>query len=307
MAKRRLAAQVYFSLLPFFSHWLPRKARQQIRNSIHAVRWPEITLRPRTVTLGRSTKVRLRPHFDEFDFEALLGPRLDYEREVFEFLEPRICDYDVVIEVGANVGVFTTFVANIALATSRALKLYAFEPSRTAYARLLDNLQLNKVDDVQTFNCAVGDRTGIVDFFEPQGHITNGSFNREFALRFSNEVRRTTTLVVNADLLNEFVGDSDRLLIKIDVEGAEPVILAALERLVRRLKPDLLIEVLPLTTADLNRIPFLTECGYKLLHLTGGGAVERTKLSASEWRDYFLSAATPDQPARTQSFVAAAQ
>ncbi len=307
LAKSRPAARIYFASLPIFSHWLPGKARQQLRNSIHSVRWPQIVLRPQTVVLGRSTRVRLRPHFQEFDFEVLLGTHLDYEREVFKFIEPRISTYDTVIEIGANVGVFTAFVRKVARARSRAVKVYAFEPSRIAYARLLENLQLNDLDDVQAFNCAIGSETGIADFFEPQGHITNGSLNREFAQRFSDNVRHTRTLLIDADLLNEFVTDLDRVLIKIDIEGAEPMILRALERLVRRVSPDLLIEVLPLTAAELNQIPFLAECGYRLLHLTGDGPVERTELTASEWRDYFLSSAISDESFATQSFAVATQ
>jgi hypothetical protein len=114
-------------------------------------------------------------------------------------------------------------------------------------------------------------------------------------------------LLIDADLLNEFVTDSDRVLIKIDIEGAEPMILRALERLVRRVSPDLLIEVLPATAFELNRATFLQECGYRLLHLTTDGPVERTELTASQWRDYFLSSAIPDESSATQSFAVATQ
>jgi len=296
LAKSRIAAQIYFTLLPAFSQWLPRKTRQQLRNSIHMVPWPSITLRPRTVILGRSTKVRLRPHFDEFDFEVLLGRHLDYERELFEFIEPRVGDYNVVIEIGANVGVFTTFVGATARAQSHALRVFAFEPGRAAYARLIENLQLNGLNDVRTFNCAVGRETDFADFFEPVGHITNGSLSREFALQFSEDVRCIRTLVIDAQLLDELIADSDRVLIKMDVEGAEPMIVRALERMFRRVSPDLLIEVLPSTASELNRTTFLQEFGYRLLHLATGGPVERDQFSAGAGRDYFLTRGALPQP-----------
>ena len=296
LAKSRLAAQIYFTLLPAFSQWLPRKARQQLRNSIHTVRWPDITLRPRAVILGRSTKVRLHPHFDEFDFEVLLGRHLDYERELFEFIEPRVRDYNVVIEIGANVGVFTAFVGAVARAQSHALRVFAFEPGRSAYARLVENLQLNGLNDVHTFNCAVGRETDFAHFFEPMGHITNGSLSREFALQFSEDVRCTRTLVIDAQLLDELIADSDRVLIKMDVEGAEPMIVRALEPMLRRVSADLLIEVLPSTASELNSTTFLQEYGYRLLHLATGGPVERDQFSAGAGRDYFLTRVAPPQP-----------
>jgi FkbM family methyltransferase len=296
LAKSRVAAQIYFALLPMVSQWLPRKTRQQLRNSIHTVRWPEIILRPRTVILGRSTKVRLRPHFDEFDFEVLLGRHLDYERELFEFIEPRIQDYNAVIEIGANVGVFTAFVGATARAQSHALRVFAFEPGRAAYARLIENLQLNGLNDVQTFNCAVGRETDFADFFEPMGHITNGSLSRDFALQFNEEVRCTRTLVIDAQLLDELIADSNRVLIKMDVEGAEPMIVRALEPMLRRVSPDLLIEVLPSTASELNRTTFLREYGYRFSHLTMDGPVERDRFSAGAGRDYFLTRVALSQP-----------
>src|SRR5436853_2547835 len=99
------------------------------------------------------------------------------------------------IEIGANVGVFSAFVGATAHAQSHALRVFAFEPGRAAYARLIENLQLNRLNDVQTFNCAVGHETGFADFFEPVGHLTNGSLSREFASQFNEDVRCTRTLV----------------------------------------------------------------------------------------------------------------
>jgi FkbM family methyltransferase len=306
LAKSYLLSRIYFALLPMFSQWLPRKARQQLRNSIHTACWPEISLRPRTIVLGRTTRIRLRPHFTEFDFEVLLGTHLEYEHEVFEFIEPRIRDYDVVVEIGANVGVFTVFVAAAARAESQSLKVFAFEPGRTAYARLIENLQLNGLDDVQTFNCAVGRETDFADFFEPVGHITNGSLSREFAMQFNEDIRSTRTLVIDGKLLNEFAAGSERVLIKVDAEGAEPMILRTLEGLVRRASPDLFVEVLPSTVSELNRMAFLQECGYRLLHLTRDGPVEREQFSAGAGRDYFLTRSTLHQRVPQQRITALA-
>jgi FkbM family methyltransferase len=305
-ARSPLLARAYFRLLPGISRWLPRKQRQQLRNSIQSVRWPAINFRPRTVALGRSTKIRLRPHFSEFDFEAVLGSHFDYEREVFEFIEERIRHYDTILDIGANVGVFTTFVAMNARARAHHLKIYAFEPSPIAFNRLTENLALNDLSDVQTFNCAVTDQTGFVDFFEPEGHITNGSLCREFAARFSPQVHCQKTLVVDGRAIEHLLAGSNRLLIKMDVEGAEPRVLRGLEQIIREWSPDLLIEVLAPVVDELNRIKFLRDCGYRLFHLKTEGPLERKHFQSDESRDYFLSAAPTAQRAVISSKAAAA-
>jgi FkbM family methyltransferase len=289
LSRSALVARLYLRLLPFITKPLPRRVQQQINNSIHTATWPRVELRPQAIRLGRDTTIMLRPHIGEFDFEALLSRTLHYESELFEFIEQRIINYDIVIDIGANVGVFSTFAASAARLRSHSLRVYAFEPSRKAYARLLDNLALNGLSVVKTFNCAVSDQSGFVDFFEPEGHITNGSFDRNFAALFSPQIHRTSVLAITGEVLEQLVSPDQRLLIKIDVEGAEPKVLRSIARLVRRCAPDLLVEVLSPVVVDLNRIEWLLDGSYQLFHLTAEGPVKRTLFTPTDSRDYFLT------------------
>jgi hypothetical protein len=65
-------------------------------------------------------------------------------------------------------------------------------------------------------------------------------------------------------------------------------VLRALEPLLISQWPDLVIEVLEVTAAALNRLDFLN--AYRLLQLTPTGAVERTEFVPTEHRDYALIA-----------------
>jgi len=49
--------------------------------------------------------VSIVPHLGEFDFAAHICRRMKYEREVVSWLSDR--QYDFVIEIGANVGIYT--------------------------------------------------------------------------------------------------------------------------------------------------------------------------------------------------------
>jgi FkbM family methyltransferase len=226
--------------------------KQRVINSVTARTWPALKLPVLAVTVGQHTQIRLRPHVGEFDFEALLSRRLQYERDVFAVLEDRMADYDAVIEIGANVGVYTAFFCQHQRETPSGPRpaVFAFEPSREAYARLLDNLAHN-AGVATAFNCAVASHTGFMDFFEPAGHLTNGSLRADFAAIFSSDVARTTVATLDGESVLRLVGDAARVLLKIDVEGAEAEVLRSLAPMIARRRPDILIEVLAVAEAEI--------------------------------------------------------
>src|ERR1051326_3486860 len=161
LARHPRIAEQYFRLLGYWAPKLNAAARSRLLNNINAVSWPSIRLKANLVAVGKRTKFRLNPHFGEFDSEALVSDQLSYEHEVFTYLETIIDNYDTIIDIGANVGVYSLFFA-IAGDSQRAgtRKVYSFEPSRRAFHRLLKNLESNHVKNVFPFNCAVGRETG---------------------------------------------------------------------------------------------------------------------------------------------------
>src|SRR5262249_49233598 len=211
-------ARIYFGLLPHVSRRLGLTNQQRLRNSINSANWAEIGLQPRNVILGNETTVTLYPHFYEFDLEAALARHLTYEHEVFAFLETQMSKYHAVIEIGANVGVFTVFFARW---LGKRGKVFAFEPSRTAYERLLQNLAANAAGNAVVFNCAVGKQTGFFPFFEPERHLTNGSFDADFARQFNSTLKNHPALVVDGSLLEQLIAPGPPVLLKIDAEGSE--------------------------------------------------------------------------------------
>jgi hypothetical protein len=83
-------ARPHLAVCRWMAGRLSRFRRQQLLNSLRGVTWPEAALSPTTVRLGADTVVRLQPHNGEFDFEAVLGGALEYEPEVFSFLDSRV-------------------------------------------------------------------------------------------------------------------------------------------------------------------------------------------------------------------------
>ena len=270
------------------------KAKRQILNSVLSVEWPEYDLPARRITLGTSTNLVIHPHFHAIDFEALVSRHPLYEKEVFAFLEPRLADYDTVLEIGANVGLFSLFFAKtFEQMGKKDGQVFAFEPSREAYRRLLQNLKLNSTKNIQVFNCAVGDQTVFADFFEPKGHLTNGSLLPEFAGHFSTSLQVSRTLVLHAELLESLLPPGKRALVKIDTEGSEGRVLIGLTDVIIRKKPDILIEVLSIYRNALNSLEFLKRAGYQFFNVTDRGPVQHEQFTASDFRDWLL---VPSEP-----------
>jgi FkbM family methyltransferase len=230
--------------------------------------------------LGSSVQAFVVPHMQEVDFAAHIYRSLTYEPGIDFWLRDR--RYDVVIEIGANVGLHTLMFSRMWPDAT----VYSFEPSRTAYQRLLENLALNECANVLPFNCAVAAESGFLEFHEPEGHLTNGSLDKSFAGIFSSSIHSTRVAAVSGSEIGTLTRAGAKVLLKIDVEGAEPAVVASLERLIATVQPDMLIEVLERSVDALNDMEIFHS--YRLLQLGFGEQRERDVFVAGPERDYAL-------------------
>jgi FkbM family methyltransferase len=95
----------------------------------------------------------------------LFSRLLSYENEAFHWMETRVgFDYDAIIEIGANVGVYGVFFDRLSRESgSRLKKIFSFEPAREPYRRLLANLAA-KSERVIAYPVAVGAQGGLRHF-----------------------------------------------------------------------------------------------------------------------------------------------
>jgi FkbM family methyltransferase len=285
----RWLVKAYVALLSLVSRNLLSLTNQhRVRNVMFGHSWPAMEFGPRTVVLGRNVEVRLVPHIGEFDEQALYMRELDYERAMFKWIEQQAGAYDLIIEIGANVGIYTIFFD--ALRRTQPAKkqvIVSFEPSQEAYRRLHRNLENNGADTL-TFQAAVGAESGLQTFHEPVGHLTNGSFVRAFAAHFADAVDETTVVVVAARELEKWLAPAAKALIKIDVEGFEPELLTALAPLLEKYRPDLLIEIMPSTFEPLEANPTLARYD-RFLVMAEGLRPEPKFYFSQTYFDWFLT------------------
>jgi FkbM family methyltransferase len=142
--------------------------------------------------------------------------------------------HDVVVDIGANVGIYSC------LAASRGKKTVAIEPLRRNLNYLYRNLWDNQLRNVEVFPMGLAQAPGLGRIY---GYGGIASFLPGWA-----QARETQSTLVPLTSLDAVVNGrfgGKRLLIKLDVEGFELEVLAgAVATLDRIPKPTWLVEIL---------------------------------------------------------------
>ena len=147
-----------------------------------------------------------------------------------------------IVDIGANVGWYTLHLAQII--QPKGGTIYAFEPIPYTYNVLHRNLELNPEYQfsVRTFNLALGETSGTVEFYIP---AFQGSVAASMSTLYPEDENKAITgeVVVLDDFAQENgIGNVD--LFKCDVEGAEIMVLRGGMELIKREKPILMLEML---------------------------------------------------------------
>jgi len=163
-----------------------------------------------------------------------------YEPNEFHFLSSFLGSGMTVIDVGANMGLYTLFAAQRVGEQGRVVSL---EPSSREYSALLHNVELNQFRNVMALPVAASDSCGTQDLliamFERSGHNTLGNFGYDTTALDHRQTVQTITLDSLVDE-NAF----ERVdLIKMDIEGAELAALKGARRLLSMYRPTLLLEL----------------------------------------------------------------
>ena len=135
-----------------------------------------------------------------------------------------------VIDVGANIGIWTIGAAK---RTGPSGKVHAFEPLKSNFSRLLSNIELNRVSNVLPQNVALSDRAGTLRFFpSPNKNSGVGLLKPE-----GWDVPTCGVEAITLDGYCEQRQIGSVAVLKIDVEGAELLVLKGATRLLSSPSP----------------------------------------------------------------------
>lgn len=150
------------------------------------------------------------------------------EFEDMSFVMHLLHSEDVFVDVGSNLGSYSLISAGVCGATT-----YSLEPSKKTYDRLVENINLNNLTNVNCFNIGAGDKAGTVLFTTskgPENHIVEGP---------NSEVKNTVSIKI--EKLDKVLTEVEPTFMKIDTEGVE---LSVLRGATKILKSDKMIGLL---------------------------------------------------------------
>lgn len=170
-------------------------------------------------------KIEYKMRFGTTDIDTL------HEIWIHNFYTPKgfeINENDLVIDVGAHIGVFSVFASQFA----RKGKIYAFEPILENYIMLKQNIEINRIQNINPINMAISDKSG-----DKEMHLND--FNTG-AHSFSGRGNKTRMVIVQAISLEDFIKQNyiEQIdFLKMDCEGAEYEILyGSPDRILRMIK-----------------------------------------------------------------------
>lgn len=153
-------------------------------------------------------------------------------RRLDAIVRPRM----TVVDVGANVGLYALKAARLVGPKGRVI---ALEPGAEAFEQLRRNLRLNAFGWVEALKQAASDRDGEAVLH----HVPLGDDPQAYSLvaHAGAEAGEQVT-TQRLDTLARMLGLSRLDVLKIDVEGGEPLVLAGASDVLARLRPVVLFE-----------------------------------------------------------------
>lgn len=188
----------------------PANTDQPRRAAAHAVGFlarSRLQDRPRVVPLGRSGRILADLTFNAGLRVAYANPPDMAEMTAWQKV---LGTNDLFLDVGANIGVYTIWAGQL-----RA-EVIALEPGPAAFTRLQQNLALNDLR-VDCRQVALGAAVGRL-------RLTDGKDTLNRLLLDGGEQASGSTLEVEVTTLDEVLGDRSAAGVKIDVEGAEELV-----------------------------------------------------------------------------------
>ncbi|MBK9062262.1 MAG: FkbM family methyltransferase [Acidobacteria bacterium] len=146
-----------------------------------------------------------------------------------------------VFDVGANIGYYTLLAAR---AVGSSGRVWAFEPEPHNFALLTRNVAENGFANVQLVNAAVSDRAGVLRL-----HLDDANFGAHSLEAGSVRTSSGRSVDVDAVFLDRFADEAlsfgAGILVKVDVQGAEALVVAGAHRLLGLPNVTLFLEIWP--------------------------------------------------------------
>jgi FkbM family methyltransferase len=219
------------------------------------------------MTAGRGVPRRIGGEVIRFPARWSRYYQSDYEPETFRFLRERCGSGNIVLDIGAHVGLFSVVTARLVGPGGR---VFSFEPTPGTREILERTVRLNGLGDrIEVRDEAVTGSSGTARFFETGDPGSNANSLVASTNRHRHEIRVQTTSI------DDFASSRSIVVncVKIDAEGNELAVLQGGERVLREQRPAIALALHPSALqaagGSLEQIWRLLEAGGMMV--TAGG------------------------------------
>src|ERR1700728_1246445 len=226
-------------------------------------------------------------HLDPADFA--IGPHLsrqgNYEPEVLAMLQRYVAPGDTFVDIGASFGYFSTQMGRHVGPRGTVI---AFEPGPQNQSLLLLNLSTNGVDGAEVHQMALSDKPGLFAYSRSGANGVVSVFSGDPKELANHDL-------VPASTLDREIGGRPANAIKIDVEGAEGLVLFGGRSTLRSSAPTVVFEFSPPALESVSDmggrdvLDLLMDLGYSIDVIEGSHAGP-AKRTADEVMDRYESA-----------------
>jgi len=144
------------------------------------------------------------------------------ERESVKLCRQLVKPGMTVIDVGAHIGYYTRLLSELVGSSGR---VFAFEAHPDNYAVLNQNMRARKYSNVEMDNCAVSDQKG-----KMQLYVSPGSSNHSLLAGYTEAsgIIDVESITIDSFLSEKGIQSVD--FMKMDVEGAEPLVIVGMRK-----------------------------------------------------------------------------
>lgn len=189
----------------------------------------------RILLLGSKYKLRLSTYFLNCDLKDRGITRFLYLFKIYEpaetaFIKKYVKKNMCVVDIGANIGYYSVLMSKLVGPRGSVL---SFEASPRNYELLKKNIRDNKCENTSTFNLAISNEYGAIDFIETrsyfgQSHIAKSEECNKIS-RDKKSIEIETLRLDDFFHKNPYPSPS---LIKMDIEGAEGLAFQGMQELI---------------------------------------------------------------------------
>ncbi len=172
-----------------------------------------------------------------------------YEKHIIEIMREILKPGMVVLDIGANIGYHTLISSTLVGNTG---KIYAFEPEPYNFELLLKNIEVNEFKNITPINKALSDNIGTTKLFLD----TKSDGKHSLSEKNVNTNKFIEVEKITLDSFYKSMGENNEIdFIKIDVEGAERLVVKGGEKLLKENDIMIIMEFIPFHIRNLGASP----------------------------------------------------